>query len=74
VALAAGTAARALVMIPANLVVLPFFLWFFVGGSTGFPLTLVLTVVTAFNLVSGLLTSLATFMVYKRVARFLESW
>lgn len=74
--LAAGVLSMALGMIPANLLVLPFFSWLFLdrkmdGGDLW---RAVWTAVTPFNVAGGLVTSLVTFLVYKRFSRFLKSW
>jgi len=66
-----------LVMIPCNLVLLPLFQrLFFPNASPAQPdqvLMLLLTVFIPFNLIKGSLTSVLTFLVYKRVSPTLKS-
>lgn len=77
VALALGALAMTLVMIPANLVLLPIFQRFFMPSTEAMPqealLGLILGAVTPFNLVKGGLTGFLTFLVYKRVSPLLKA-
>jgi riboflavin transporter FmnP len=72
-----GVLAMTLVMIPANLVLLPLFQKLFAPTTLHLSpdqlLTVLLVAVTPFNLLKGGLTSLLTFAVYKRVSPFLKS-
>lgn len=77
VSLLLGVLAMTLAMIPCNLVLLPLFQRvFFPASPPSQPdqvLTLLLTVVTPFNLLKGGITSVLTFLVYKRVSPTLKS-
>lgn len=72
-----GVLAMTLVMIPANLVLLPLFQKFFAPTALQLSpdqlLTVLLVAVTPFNLMKGGLTSALTFAVYKRVSPFLKT-
>ena len=68
VALAIGSIAMTLVMIPTNRVILP--IW---GIPEEQVMPMILTVVTPFNLIKGLISSVLTYFVYKRVKSVLES-
>jgi riboflavin transporter FmnP len=72
-----GVVAMTLVMIPCNLVLLPLFERVFFPSATpsnpDLVLTILLTVVTPFNLLKGGITSVLTFFVYKRVSPTLKS-
>lgn len=75
-ALALGTLAMALVMIPANLFLYPLFTSWILGEALD-PAKLrglVLVAVTPFNLIKGTLSGLVTFAVYKRVSSVLRRW
>lgn len=79
--LALGVIAMTLIMIPANLVLLPIFQRFFGQGAVQVApeqvLNLLLLFVTPFNLAKGAITSLLTFLIYKRVSPTLKvvpSW
>jgi len=77
ISLVLGVVAMTLVMIPCNLVLLPLFQrLFFPNASPAQPdqvLMLLLTVFIPFNLIKGSLTSVLTFLVYKRVSPTLKS-
>lgn len=75
VALAVGSLTMTIVMIPANFVLYPLFAHAFLGLDITGPQVLgfILTVVTPYNLVKGTLTSVVTFLVYKRFSRVLKS-
>lgn len=73
-ALGLGAVAMTLVMIPANLVVWPFFSWLFLGQVVEGSLDFALKVITPFNLVKGALSGTVTFLVYKRFSGFLKRW
>ena len=77
ISLILGVVAMTLVMIPCNLVLLPLFQrLFFPNASPAQPdqvLQLLLTVFIPFNLIKGGLTSVLTFLVYKRVSPTLKS-
>jgi len=76
-ALALGVVAMTLVMFPCNLVLLPLFQrLFFPTASPTSPdevITVLLSVILPFNLLKGTLTSVVTFLVYKRVSPTLKS-
>ena len=76
-ALSLGVLAMTLVMIPCNLVLLPLFQRIFFPGSTPSPpdqvLGILLTVFIPFNLLKGGITSVLTFLAYKRVSPTLKS-
>ena len=73
--LALGTLAMTLVMIPANILLLPAFYRIFLDTSmnTDGLTTTVVTLITPFNLVKGSLTSILTFLVYKRFSAILKA-
>lgn len=77
ISLSLGVVTMALVMIPANLVLWPIFQRLFMPATPALPpdqlLTLILAVITPFNLVKGVLTSILTFVLYKRVSPALKS-
>ena len=77
VAITLGVVAMTLVMIPANLILLPIFQKFFMPAVQQMPtnqlLTALLMVVTPFNLLKGALTGTLTFLVYKRVSPTVKS-
>lgn len=77
VALALAVVSMTLVMIPCNLVLLPLFQRLFFPNSTPAQpdqvLQLLLTVFIPFNLIKGSITSVLTFLVYKRVSPTLKS-
>ena len=77
VALALAVVSMTLVMIPCNLVLLPLFQRLFFPNSTPAQpdqvLQLLLTVFIPFNLLKGTITSVLTFLVYKRVSPTLKS-
>jgi riboflavin transporter FmnP len=77
VSLSLGVVAMTLVMIPANLVLLPVFQRFFMPSVATMPseqmLAIILAVVTPFNIIKGSLTAFLTFLVYKRVSPLLKS-
>lgn len=77
VALALAVVSMTLVMIPCNLVLLPLFQRLFFPNSTPAQpeqvMQLLLTVFIPFNLLKGTLTSVITFLVYKRVSPTLKS-
>lgn len=68
IAMLAGTVAMAAVMIPANIYVfLP--AW---GVPADQAMPMIVSAITPFNLVKGLLSSLITFLIYKRVGTLLK--
>lgn len=77
ISLALGVITMALAMIPANLVLWPIFQRLFMPAVPGLPpdqlLTLILVVITPFNFIKGILTSILTFVLYKRVSPALKS-
>lgn len=73
-ALALGSLAMTVVMIPANLLVWPFFSWLFLGQVVEGSLDFALKVITPFNLIKGALSGTITFLVYKRFSGFLKRW
>jgi riboflavin transporter len=68
IALIVGTVTLTLGMIPVNIIVLPYYF--------GMPLeqarSLAIGVIPVFNLVKGILNSILTFILYKRVSPFLK--
>lgn len=70
-----GGLTMAMVMIPVNLFVLPWFTRWMTGEqlSSAGALAFVLAVITPFNLLKAGLTSTVTFLVYKRFSVFLKS-
>ncbi len=68
VALAVGSLAMTAVMIPTNRVILP--IW---GIPEELVMDMIIRLVTPFNLTKGLISSLLTYFVYKRVKNILES-
>lgn len=76
-ALALGVLAMTLVMVPANLVLLPLFQKLFLPAVTpSHPdeiMAILLSVIVPFNLLKGCITSVLTFLVYKRVSPTLKS-
>lgn len=68
IGLVIGTIAMTLVMIPTNRVILP--IW---GIPQEMVMPMILRMVTPFNLVKGLISSVLTYFVYKRVKNILES-
>lgn len=73
--LVAGVLTMTLVMIPANFILYPLFAHVFLGVDLtgGQLLGTILTTITAFNLVKGSLTSVVTFLVYKRFSHVLKT-
>jgi len=67
IALAAGTAAMTLAMIPANLLITPLFF-----GSERSVVVAILPYIVLFNLVKAGLNCLVTFALYKRIRRFFK--
>lgn len=76
-ALVLGVVSMTLVMIPCNLILLPIFEHVFFSTCTPTPpeqiLRLLLAVFVPFNLIKGTVTSILTFLVYKRVSPLLKS-
>ncbi len=68
VALLIGSLAMTVVMIPTNRVILP--IW---GVPEEIVMDMILRVVTPFNLTKGLISSVLTYFVYKRVKSVLEN-
>ncbi len=68
IALGVGAIAMTLIMIPTNLIILP--IW---GIPREIVLPTILRAITPFNLTKGLLSSLLTYFVYKRVRGLLET-
>ncbi len=75
VSLGLGALTMTAVMIPANFVLYPIFAHAFLGLDITGPQVLgfILTVITPYNLVKGGLTSVVTFLVYKRFSRVLKT-
>ncbi len=68
IALAIGSVAMTLIMIPANMIILP--IW---GIPDEIVLPTILRFITPFNLTKGLISSLFTYFAYKRLKTILES-
>ena len=68
IALIAGTLAMTAIMVPANLTITPYFM-----GVPVDAVTALLPFIIAFNLIKAGVNGLITFLVYKRVSKFLHS-
>lgn len=72
-----GVVAMTLLMIPANMLLLPVFQSLFMPSAVRLQpdelMTVILLTVTPFNLVKGSLTSIITFVIYKRFSAVLKS-
>ncbi|MDR3295025.1 MAG: ECF transporter S component [Clostridiales Family XIII bacterium] len=69
VALICGTLAMVLIMIPANLIVTPLFM----GAPVEAVKALLLPAILPFNLIKAGLNSLITFLLYKRISKYLHA-
>lgn len=67
IALIAGTLAMTAIMVPANLTITPYFM-----GVPVDAVTALLPFIIAFNLIKAGVNGLITFLVYKRVSKFLH--
>lgn len=67
IALIAGTLAMTAIMVPANLTITPYFM-----GVPVDAVTALLPFIIAFNLIKAGVNGLITFLVYKRVSKFLR--
>lgn len=67
IAIAVGTLSMAIVMVPANLIITPFFM-----GMPTSAITPLLPFIVAFNLIKAGMNGLITFIVYKKVSNFLH--
>ena len=67
IALIAGTLAMTAIMVPANLTITPYFM-----GVPVDAVTALLPFIIAFNLINAGVNGLITFLVYKRVSKFLH--
>lgn len=67
IALIAGTLAMTTIMVPANLTITPYFM-----GVPVDAVTALLPFIIAFNLIKAGVNGLITFLVYKRVSKFLH--
>lgn len=67
IALVAGTLAMTAIMVPANLTITPYFM-----GVPVDAVTALLPFIIAFNLIKAGVNGLITFLVYKRVSKFLH--
>lgn len=67
IALIAGTLAMTAIMVPANLTITPYFM-----GVPVDAVTALLPFIIAFNLIKAGVNGLITFLVYKRVSKFLQ--
>lgn len=73
VALALGGLASTVVMLGANLLVLPVFLRVFIGAPGDVPTRLLVTVILPFNLLKSALNGVLVFVVYKRISPVLKA-
>ena len=70
IALIAGILSVVVIMIPANYIFTPMFL----GAPKEAVVAMLLPAIVPFNLLSGVITAVVTFLVYKLVSPFLHRW
>jgi riboflavin transporter FmnP len=70
IALIAGALSVGIIMVPANLVITPLFM----GVPVNAVIAMLPTAIVPFNLLSGAITCVATFLLYKLVSPFLHRW
>jgi riboflavin transporter FmnP len=58
-----GTLAMTLIMIPANLIITPFYL----GVERGIVIKMLIPAIIPFNLLKGIISGVLTFILYKRL-------